>query len=239
MAAAKRLIAILVISLTGAAARAQMLSVWPVNIFLPPGQRAATLSVTNSGNSVTGIQVRAYAWNQKDGDDQITATRMVIASPPLASIPPGATQVVRLVLRQLPQDRESTYRVLVDQIPPPAEPGVVHMVLRLSIPIFAEPRIRVAAQVKFHMESHIGKVVLVGINSGLSHETIRDIVITTGDGHKLKTVSSSSPYILAGTTQYWLLETQGYLPQTSEALQLTAHALSGVIHQQVSVVMMP
>src|SRR5664279_3233929 len=164
MAVVRMLTAILVICLTGAAARAQMLSVWPVNIFLSPGQRAATLSVTNSGSSVTGIQVRAYAWNQKDGDDQITATRMMIVSPPLASIPPGATQVVRLVLRQLPQDRESTYRILVDQIPPPAEAGVVHMVLRLSIPIFAQPKIRVAAQVQFHVENHASKVVLVGVN---------------------------------------------------------------------------
>jgi len=231
--------AILVVSLTCAAARAQMLSVWPVNIFLPPGQRAATLSVTNSGNSVTGIQVRAYAWNQKDGDDQITATRMMIVSPPLASIPPGATQVVRLVLRQLPQDRESTYRILVDQIPPLAEAGVVHMVLRLSIPIFAQPKIRVTAQVQFHVENHAGKVVLVGVNSGFSHETIRDIVLATSDGRKLKTVSSSSPYILAGTTQYWLIETKRNLPQASETLQLTAHALAGAIHQQVSIVATP
>jgi fimbrial chaperone protein len=216
-----------------------MLSVWPVNIFLSPGQRAATLSVTNSGNGVTGIQVRAYAWNQKDGNDQITATRTVIVSPPLASIPPGATQVVRLVLRQLPQDRESTYRILVDQIPPPAEAGVVHMVLRLSIPIFAQPRIRVAAQVQFHIENRAGKVVLVGINNGLSHETVRDIVLATSDGRKLKAVSSSSPYILAGTTQYWLLETQGYMPQASEVLQLTAHALTGAIHQQVSIAATP
>lgn len=239
MAVVRIFAAILVVSLTGAIAGAQGLSVWPVNIFLSPGQRAATLSVTNAGDSATAIQVRAYAWDQKDGDDRITATSTLIVSPPLSSISPGATQVIRLILRQPPQGREATYRILVDQVPPPAEPGVVHMVLRLSIPIFAQPQIRAVAQIQFHIERHADKVTLVGINNGLSHEALRDIVLATSDGRKLKAVASTSPYILAGATQRWLLDTQGYLPQINETLQLTAHAVAGAIDQQVRLVATP
>ncbi len=72
MAAAKTAAAILAMILTGRAAAAQALSVLPVNIFLPPGQKATTLTVTNQGKSETAIQVRAYAWNQPDGEDQLT-----------------------------------------------------------------------------------------------------------------------------------------------------------------------
>src|ERR1035441_3937596 len=138
LAVAKALAAILVIPMTSLAAGAQALAVLPVNILVQPGQKAATLTVTNQGTTETAIQIRAFAWNQPDGADQLTTSDAVVVSPPLASIAAGATQVIRIILRQSPQSSEDTYRILVDQIPPKAEPGVVHIVLRMSIPIFAD-----------------------------------------------------------------------------------------------------
>ena len=219
--------------LTGLTAGAQALSVLPVNIFFAPGQRATSLTVTNQGKSETAIQIRAYAWNQKGDDDQLTATSTVVLSPPLATMAPGATQVVRLILRQMPQGREATYRILVDQIPPPAEPGVVHIVLRMSIPIFAQPAIRSFADVQFHLERDAGQIYLVGFNAGNLHESIRDIALTTSDGRKLKEVSNTSPYILSGATRRWHIAAQDSLPLSSETLQLTAHANAGAIEEQV------
>jgi len=239
MAAANAVAAILLVLLTGTAARGQGLSVVPVNVFLSPGQRATSLTVTNPGNSETAIQIRVYAWNQKGDDDQLTASDAILLSPPLARIAPGAKQVVRLILRQPARDREATYRILIDQIPPPAEPGVVHIVLRLSIPIFAQPATRALAHVQFHLEQDAGKLFLVGINDGPLHDVIRDIVLTTSDGRKLKEESSTSPYILAGSTRRWPIAAQGSLPLPSETLQLTARADAGAIEQQVRFVPAP
>src|ERR1035441_3158226 len=106
--------AILVVLLTGLAAGAQALSVLPVNIFLSPGQSATTLTITNQGNSKTAVQIRAYAWNQKEDEDQLTRSDAVVVSPPIASIEAGESQVVRLILRLPPLsgDREMTYRLL-------------------------------------------------------------------------------------------------------------------------------
>ncbi len=239
MAATKPFAAIFIVLLTCSAARGQSLSVLPVNIFLSPGQRATTLTVTNQGNGETAIQIRAYSWNQQDNDDQLAASNAVVVSPPLASIAPGATQVVRLILRAPPQGREATYRILVDQIPPPAEPGVMHIVLRLSIPIFAQPASRAVPHVQFHIELDAGQLFLVGINDGLRHEAIRDIVVSTNDGRKLKPGPSASPYILAGSTRRWTIATQGPLPLPSETLRLTAHSDAGAIEQQVTVATAP
>jgi fimbrial chaperone protein len=144
-----------------------------------------------------------------------------------------------LILRQPPLDREATYRILVDQIPPPAEPGIVHMVLRLSIPIFAQPATRALPHIQFHVERDAGKLFLVGVNDGLRHEAIHEIVLSTGDGRKLKEEPSSSPYILAGSTRRWPIAAQDPLPLPSETLQLTAHADAGVIDQQVRFVPAP
>jgi fimbrial chaperone protein len=236
MAAAKTLAAALVVLLAGLAARAQSLSVLPVNIGLTPGQKATTLTVTNQGNSETAIQIRAYAWNQRSGEDQLTTSNAVVVSPPLASIAPGATQVVRLILRQSPQGREATYRILVDQIPPPAEPGIVHVVLRMSIPIFALPAARAVPHVQFHIERDADSAYLVALNDGGRHEAIRNVVLWTGDGRKLSTESDASPYILAGATRRWPIAAQGSLPLPSETLRLKAHADAGAVEQQIRVV---
>ena len=239
VAAASALVAVLIVLLAGEVARAQALKVIPVNIQIPPGQRTATLTVINEGSTETAIQIRAYAWDQDGGSDQLTASNEVLASPPLTSIAPGASQVVRLVLRRTPEGREATYRILLDQIPPAAVPGEVKIVLRMSIPIFAQPKNRTASHVQFHIERDAGQVYLVGINDGLRHEAIRDIVLSTNDGRKLKTASGAAPYILSGVTRRWLIAAQGPPPLTNETLRMTARADTGAIEQQVRVVKVP
>jgi fimbrial chaperone protein len=239
MTRASALAAVLVVFLAVGATRAQSLRVLPVNIQMPPGQKATTLTVINEGISVTAIQIRAYAWNQPDGNDRLTASDDVLASPPLVSIAPGASQVVRLVLRRTPQGREATYRILLDQIPLAPVPGSVQVVLRLSIPIFAQPATRALPHVLFHIERDTGQAYLVGINDGLRHEAIRDIVLSTSDGRRLKAEPGASPYILAGATRRWSFAVQGFLPLTNEALRMNAHADAGTIEQQVRIVGIP
>jgi fimbrial chaperone protein len=234
--AAIGLVPVLCAFLAGGTARAQSLLVIPVNLQIAPGQRATTLTVTNQGTSETSIQIRAYAWNQQGGDDQLTTSDAVIVSPPLASIAPGATQVVRLILRQPPQGREATYRIILDQIPPPASPGVIRLVIRMSIPIFAQTTTRAVPHVQFHIERDAGSAFLVALNDGGRHEVIRNAVLWTSDGRKLSTESNASPYILAGATRRWPIAAQGSLPLLSETLRLTARADAGAIEQQVRVV---
>ncbi len=221
------------LALSATAAWAQSLSVLPVNIFVGPGQTATSLTVTNGGDSETTVQIRAFAWSQKGGDDPLADTNAILLSPPITKIAPGESQVVRIILRQTPKDQEATYRILIDQIPPPGEPGVVHYVLRLSIPIFAKPLIRSAANVQFHLESDAGQYYLVATNTGNLHEVLRDIVLTTNDGHKLKAESGSLPYILPGATRRWHIVAQDSMPAQIEALRLTGQMSSSAVDRQV------
>lgn len=232
------LAAMLIFALTSLAAGAQALSIQPVNVFLAPGQRATTVTVSNQGTSKTSFQIRAYAWKQQNGEDQLTASDQAVISPPIATIPPGGNQVVRLILRLPPLggDQESTYRIIVDQIPPPAEPGIVHIVLRLSIPIFAESTKRAAPNVQFHLEVNDGQLYLVGINKGLRHDVFRDIELAPNDGRKLKPLPGSSPYLLAGATRRWSIAAQGSLPLPNDVLRLTAQDEEGAVERQVRVV---
>ncbi len=229
------LAAALVVLLAGGAAKAQTLTVLPVSIQMAPGQTVTTMTVINQGDTTTAVQVRAFSWNQPNGTDEMASSDQVLASPPLTAIAPGTAQVVRLLLRQPPQGKEATYRLLLDQIPPPAEPGTVRVALRVSIPVFAEPATRALPHVKFHIESDAGQAYLVALNDGGRHETIRDIALTTSDGRKLKTQAGLSPYVLAGATRRWTIATQGSLPAPGGTLRLTARSENGAVDQPVSV----
>jgi fimbrial chaperone protein len=224
--------------LAGGAASAQSLTVLPVNIELGPGQLATTLTVLNQGTAETSVQIRALLWSQSDGVETLTPSDEVLASPPIATIPAAGSQVVRLVLRHPPKGHEATYRVLLDQIPPPAAPGTVRIALRLSIPIFAEPETRALPHVRYRVETDAGKAYLIASNDGGSHDTIRDIVLTANDGGALK-LGGASPYILAGATSRWRIESAGRAPAPGETLHLTAKANTGVLDQPVPVVAHP
>lgn len=225
------------LAFVGLAASAQTISVMPVNIFLQNGEKTATLSVINKAKADTAVQIRAYDWSIQDGKDQLTPTSGLLVSPPLVTIAPGATQIIRMVLRQAPTTQESTYRILVDQIPAASTAGTIRIVLRLSLPVFAEPVSRVRPQIAFHLEQSGDKLVLVGVNSGTAHDVLRNIELTTTDGRKFHPIRGASPYILANSTQRWPIDSTGSLPPSGDSLVLTALGIGSSIHEQVTVAM--
>lgn len=232
-------VAVVSLAMSGRDAASQTLSVVPVNIHFAPGQNTTTLTVTNRGIEETAIQIRPYVWNQPEGNDQLDATHALVISPPIASIPAGASQLIRLLLKQPAADREATYRILVDQIPPPAKIGIVHVVFRLSIPIFVQPTGRSVAHLQFHVEREGGQVFLVARNDGGRHEVIRDIELSTSSGNKLKADARGSPYVLSGVTRRWHVAGSQPLPLADDTLKLTARADAGAIEQRVRVVSKP
>jgi fimbrial chaperone protein len=219
-------------------ARAQGLTVLPVNIEMPAGQMTTTMTVINNGTTETSVQIRALAWTQSDGNEQLTASDEVMASPPIATIAPGATQVVRLVLSKAPTGKEATYRLLLDQIPPVAAPGTVRLALRLSIPIFAQPETRALPHVVYHIESGGGTTTLVAVNDGARHDTVRDVKLVSPGGGT-NTAAAGSPYVLSGSTRRWVIATSGRAPALGDSVQLTGLTDTGPLDVAVPVVARP
>src|SRR5689334_2849737 len=87
------LLASLISLLAAPRAHAQSLEVAPVRIELAAGQTTTTVTVTNRGTKATGIQARAFAWSQSANDDQLSPTKDVLLSPPIAEVAPGETQL--------------------------------------------------------------------------------------------------------------------------------------------------
>ena len=120
---------------TPAPALAGSLQVDPIRLEINAGRRTATLRVTNQEQSPVAIRAYALTWSQVDGEDRYEETSAVIVSPPIFTIPAGATQLIRVGLRN-PAGDPRAYRLMVEEVPQASPGGGVRVALRLNLPLF-------------------------------------------------------------------------------------------------------
>lgn len=116
------------------------LQISPAMVDLPADAKASGLTLRNPGDKPLYGQIRVYRWDQENGEDTLTPTRDVVASPPLIQIAPRSEQMVRLVRTVAPPGMEGSYRVLIDELPEPdvTPTNGVTIRLRYSVPVFLE-----------------------------------------------------------------------------------------------------
>jgi fimbrial chaperone protein len=230
-------LAILALScLCGAQSRAQMLEVAPVSIGFAPEQRTASLTITNRGSAPTIVQIRPFMWRETDGVSDLTDTTALAASPPFAEIAPGQSQVVRLLLRNPTGASEATYRLLIDQLPPKNSPGI-HVALRLSLPVFAQPSAQSAAALDWRVVQGRSGAELGVLNRGNRHATIIGAQLSAPNGALIPIRTAMHPYVLPGATQRWAIN-NARLPNGG-AVRLTFTSDTGVQEATASVVSAP
>jgi len=218
-------------------ALASALTVAPVTLTMPAGQMASSLTLSNPGHQPLAFQIRAFSWEQRGGSDHLAATDALQFSPPMGLLAAGASQVVRLVLRSPAQVSEASYRLLIDQIPPPASPGTVSMVLRMSIPVFAEPPSRVFPDLQWHVETNDKQAWLVAENRGGSHEVVRNLALRAPDGSRVPVEGGAFGYVLAGASRRWELALHSAALAASTVMELSAQTDHGSIDIDVPVAM--
>lgn len=178
-------------------ARAGAISVMPVRVDVPAAARFCALTVGNDSDHPVTVQVRGFAWSRDEGGaDILTPEADFVVNPPMTTIAPHATRLVRCSLpAATPGSAEKSWRLIVDELPDPtlAQPGVVQTLLRLSVPVFrgdprAAPRLTAALD---------GEGLRI-VNAGDAHARISAVTLV-GDGGP---VTLARPfYLLAGGAQ--------------------------------------
>lgn len=212
-------------------ARSQALEVHPVVVELAPGQMATTLHITNEGPASAIIQLRSFAWTQQaKGSDQLSPSEKLAFSPPFVTLPPNQSQVVRLILQRPPTTAETTYRLLLDELPPPhsARTRGVRLALHLSIPVFAEVDQKAQAAVSWQLVADgRGGGTLIAVNRGSRHASFNKITISAPGFRPIAMSSNGSPYILAGAERRWHIAGAAGLMRPGIMLHLTARTSNG------------
>lgn len=194
--------------LYASAASGANLQISPVLINFRAGQNAAGITLQNLGETPMTGQVRVFLWDQKDGEDVLTPTQEVLASPPLVEISPNGRQIIRLVRQSQAGAGERTYRVLIDELARDDGSGKsgVDIRLRYSVPVFVagagEPGQENLSWIFFRKD---GAWMLRLQNSGNSHAQIGALSVANRAGKQYVISQGLFGYVLAGRSREWRL----------------------------------
>lgn len=189
-----------------APADAGNLQIAPVSVDFAAGEKARTLTLKNMGAQPATIQLRVFRWRQEGGSDRLDPTTEIAAGPPMVSVPAGGEQIVRVMIRAVPDDgAQHTYRLLIDEIPVRL-PGRVNVALRLSLPVFVGGHDAAPANVAWDLSAAPGGgYELVARNDGGRFARFERLELAIGAASS----RSFGGYVLPGQERRWRVDVPG------------------------------
>ncbi|WP_295956863.1 molecular chaperone [Rhodoferax sp.] len=207
--------------------------IWPVDPIIEDGQQATALWLENRASDNVSLQIRVFGWSQSGTAENFENQDELIASPPLAVIPAGQRQLIRLMhTAPVPAGKELAYRVLVDELPetdvsngPPPDGSLgggamgVKLQIRYSIPLFVngkgvwtkpradkprDPATAAQPALTWRAVREGNAQYLVVRNSGPAHARIV-AVQWVGPGPPVVINPGLLGYVLANSEMRWLL----------------------------------
>lgn len=191
--------------LTATSASAGSLEVGPIRVLMIGPERTSTLTLRNSGSTPMRVQVRTVDWNQPNGEDAYTPSAVLLASPPLVNLGPSESQVIRVVVQNLPKGpAERSFRLIFDELPPAKAEGTgVQAALRVLVPVFVTPATSSRPKLKWTAARVGGNVRLTAHNDGEARDRLVGLRVTAG-GQPLG-AGPLEGYVLARSSRSWTL----------------------------------
>lgn len=208
--------------LSGNTAMASGLQVSPISLSLQAKQNASGLTLSNTGDSVVHAQVRVYHWSQNEEGDQLTASRGLLASPPMIKLQPGEKQLIRIIRASAPPSGigavENSYRLSIDELPIKSaeQKSGLQFALSYSLPVFVNPVGITETNPKLQWSYSLqpdslqknGKQMNLRVsNSGNGHAQLADLSIIDDAGDSIDLHQGLLGYVLPGATMNWTLKT--------------------------------
>jgi fimbrial chaperone protein len=197
-------------------------SVSPTRVELSADQRIAALTLTNDSSRPYTLQMEASRWFQANGRDDHEPTDELLATPPIFTLEPGESQVVRVGLRRSPDaNQELSYRLFAQEIPEPTPEGFsgLHLVLRLSMPVFVAPaRPATEPVLSWHVESGTSGDLEVSATNDGNRRAYLTRVRFSADGLSIE--PGNLRYVLPGASGHWRFDIDRAISPGTE-LELT------------------
>ncbi len=193
------LLLLLVAGLLPLTVRAADVTLMPVNVHLDRGNDRATVQVVNNGSEPVIMQAEAIAWARVGGVDIDSPTNDIIVNPPVFTVKPGQTQVVRVGLRHSQElQQEGTYRMVLREVPGlrlgdiGSVSGQVQVLVALRVPIYVAP-VKVVRDERWQLKQDgNGDVVAMVSNTGNVHMKLADLRLQ-GEGTEGMVIEQKGP----------------------------------------------
>ena len=213
---------------------ASVFQVFPVTIEASAEAPAGVVTLSNGSKEPIALQVRVFRWTQVGGQDVLTPTQDVVASPPAAKIEPGGRQLVRVVrVSSVPAASEEAYRLIIDELPvsKPAPTNGIRILLRQSIPVFLGSSPKASPRLTWR----IGRVgdgwQLSAVNSGSRRQRISDLEVRDGAGKLLGRRPGLVGYVLPGSEAHWPVDVH---EASAVPARLVAASDAGAVHADLA-----
>lgn len=215
---------------------AGQLGVSTTRIELTAAKPTAAVTLTNEGGDRLVIQNSVVAWTREGNEDRYAPTKDLIVTPPIATVAPDGSQVLRIGLRR-PVDprRELAYRLFIQEVPPPPKAGFagVQIALRLSLPVLVQPAAPAPPQIVWRgAKRPDGGLEITALNEGSALLAIDELSIRGTAGKPQGPGGSVS--VFPGGRQSWVFPAQ-VLESESGPAHVRASTNAGVIESDVDV----
>jgi fimbrial chaperone protein len=216
-------------------AAAGTFSIAPVRVELSQGEPTAVLTVHNDDDAPLVVQATALDWTQPEGADAYGATRELLVTPPLFTLPAHGEQIVRVALRRAPDGaRELDYRLLLAEVPPPAAADFtgLRIALRLNLPVFVHPAVAASADLDWQARwLEDGGLEVSATNRGGAHLQVIGFELGLGDAGTLH--AGTSRYVLPGSTVSWMLRPEATVARDA-VLNLHGYSDQGEFRREIA-----
>lgn len=234
--AAAALIAAALIAAAPAAAGTFQIS--PTRLELPSKGSSAVVTLTNTDVEAVRLQAKVFAWSQSpSGEQELVAAPDLVVFPTLFTLAPGESRRVKVGITVGPQARERTYRLFLEELPPPASRGVgLRVLTRLSVPIFQAPLREVRAGAISRVAMVGGKLGIDVRNQGTVSVMLKSAraVATDAAGAVVWQGEASGWYLLAGGLRTFELEVPAEQAARVAAVEVEALTDQGGWKQRVA-----
>jgi fimbrial chaperone protein len=146
-----------------------------------------------------GFQVKLLRWTQNDkGEDVYEDSKALTFFPRLLTLEPESRRVIRVGTQAAAEDAELTYRLAIDEMPAPRQPGAgaqVAVQVRFAVPIFVAPKQpRISTEVlDLAVKGNELKFKLA--NRGNQHVKLEGLTLVEGER---ELATAQGWYVLAG-----------------------------------------
>jgi fimbrial chaperone protein len=212
----------------------------PVRIELSKQQQTASLTVKNTSDQPTSIQIHAMAWSQHNGKDVYIRTKEILVSPPIVKIAPNSQQIVRVALRRdASATKELTYRLILKELPPKQSPGFtgVKVALNVTLPVFVQStKGDAVAKMEWDVLKTKDDQLKVSVrNPGNAHVQISEVALYVPGIDKSIAGESGSTYVLEGQTHEWMFPANSLDKVTNNKLRFTASTDANNIDTEIAI----
>jgi fimbrial chaperone protein len=185
------------------------------------------------------MQMELLSWPQEEGKDVYIATSEVLANPPIFTVPAGGSQLVRIGLRRAPNtQRELTYRIFMQELPPPLDNEFTgtRMMMRISMPVFFLPEDE--AKPVLHWQASRtpqGALKISLTNNGNAHVQIINFKLSLPGSAQPWVTQQSAEYVLPSQSRDWMLpvNVENPIPPMGTTIRLFAQTDAGNFETEV------